>query len=450
MPGNEKKKPRCPAGSCIDFMTLVPPGSSNWELMADSSRKRKATVLDLQGSSSHGKSESSRGSHSKENLASFEPEESYNQHKNGSLMGMGDHRNTPKPAINENVQLSDCPKNTNPQFSMFKSPKETVVKVSGAYESIGSLEGHFHETSPFRMFRVGDIFSPQYVAHNVDCHTEAIKNQLYSGARNICTEKIGSFPSLNNGIDVENIDAFNSELLSRKSHESVPNSEGSQPRTIKDTGFHEHEHINGGTRVLDFCGVGSLVDNKLKEKFMKTAEAGDISVDKTINSDREGKEAYGSDHHPIVEVRSGTSPTAISPFNVKDGNEKQADSLSSPVKMSSKISDAEEKWKEAGKQNNRLLTSEAREKNADVHGRYNGETTQHSNVERPPNKAPENGVGLSNISVKSDRKSTLRSRKVASKIIEKLWEGSLQLNTSINVSAIASFKRFLQLLCELY
>jgi hypothetical protein len=55
---------------------------------------------------------------------------------------------------------------------------------------------------------------------------------------------------------------------------------------------------------------------------------------------------------------------------------------------------------------------------------------------------------LTHGSLKSDEKRKLLVKKVAPTVAEKLWDGSLQLNSSVNVFAVAFFKRFIHLLLK--
>ena len=62
--------------------------------------------------------------------------------------------------------------------------------------------------------------------------------------------------------------------------------------------------------------------------------------------------------------------------------------------------------------------------------------------------AVNNRHDLTHGSLKSTDRRKLLVRKVAPTFAEKLWDGSLQLNSSVNVFAVAFFKRFIHLLLK--
>ncbi|XP_058115592.1 uncharacterized protein LOC131258347 [Magnolia sinica] len=414
--------------------------------MADSSRKRKATFLDQQGRGTFDGNSQSVRDNLRGNLTHFLLKESNPKHNIGSVVGINVQGNALE-AVKQNFQFAEWSNNTSSQLGKFPFQKDAIDKMNNCCEITKPLEAHHIQPSLFHKSPLGEILAQHNVAHNVAHQHEANKFQSRSGSGNLCMEKIGNFPSLKDGMNLGQSNVLSANPLLSVPCGSLTALEESQPRTINSEEFVHHENANAKTCILDLRKVGSSVNVEWTDKYMNAAGSRDISSVETGVSSQpsvgtEGKEAYGSYQHPKTEVRSGTSPRdTTSGFNVTDSDEGQLGSFTPLLTMPTKSSNCDKKCLEDGNLNNKAQVSEDQEmKIVDMRCESNAENAKHSSAGSPVRKPPDHRDDPSHISLKLDGKSMPHAGKVAPKIIEKLWEGSLQLNTSVNVPAVAYFK----------
>lgn len=408
---------------------------SNMHFLEETSRKRKAMDMDQGGNVHNGASLGYIGNF-RGNLHYLPPTDSSMQHAIAAPP-MVDAHGRMEIFPNQNLQ-SAKPISVQSQFGncLFHNTDSASMSLptKGAqFQEIASDSSKsctFYHQDPFLSFRTPTEELPKLTDSNQDevaTQSESSNVQSYYSQVGSCMEK--SQTSLRSDIGM-NMGHGNYEV-SRKSYrcsmisQNLPLLESSQFQMVE-----KNLNVDGGSNAQDFTKSG-LLEAKKGDQNKDFVEVRGISVDITnatkLSTVTGGEKSRGSYHNPNTNVNYGNHPCN--------------DILGGHLNVIPPESSSSEKvclnYKRS--KNSAYISMDSENRSLEKDDCTETEKKDHSTEE---GKRP----------VEHGDKLDEQIKSAAGKLppaTEKLWDGSLQLNASITVSAVAFFKRFLNFTCKL-
>lgn len=471
MKGPESVRPQA---SNFRNMKLTPPVAASDRKFPDiSSRKRKAEFLDQHCSNTvnfDGVSEPFKGNHRDDSVYLL-PRVSNSQHNAGVFSGRNVHGDALRMMPNQNSQVTESCNELSQfgqhhfydrnNYSMTMQNKDgnfqraAVEKMHNACASVQHLLVHNNESSCSLSFKspISEMSILPVVQHQK--YVMAIPNdrnklELYSGVHNVSMEKDHTVDNFKGGLIFEQRNHTDDLLHKPLSSPSdiLAASEVSQHSITKNQKLGHYGNEDGTAYVHDSTKNGSAFEFKQNGAGTVNVSSYGLCCSQTSACD-DGKETCASYKYPQAEVNSSAlSWNRISGFNVNGKTENQLGSVTCQMSMLENSSIHEETCVEGGKVN--VEAKNSTDNMTNVIEKPDGsdvEKMDPSVKKKLPNDVNnstmislEHGGDPSSWSPNLGGKGAPHAGKVPPKMSEKLWDGSLQLNASITVSAVAFFK----------
>ncbi|XP_042497483.1 uncharacterized protein LOC122076222 [Macadamia integrifolia] len=434
-PGQMMGPPR-PQSSPLENMIVPPPfGVPDKGFLTESSRKRKATTLSQQGNNfSDGTFESV--------LENPFPRESYPQHGNSALSVINMQRNSFGTFSSQTAESGE-PNTENTQFgnhrhhhltnfsttwqnNVMNLPQFAVEKMNNS----SMLPQFFHRKGPPPSLKsegeeILTIPDREHLVHITASQTEAHQLPFYLNSADACIGQAQDGTPLKDEMNIGHGNQFSAANptmgLNSVSYESLRSLEMSEQSLVKNGKLMHFLKFDGKEVSHGTSGIASSIEVKNSAQYLNTSGTENVtnvgmrSWETSICI--EGKKNDQSCENPNSEKRSGSVSDVGLGVNLKDRDQSPADQNIKNV-MKTVGSDL----------GNVKRTSK--------------EKISPGNADNPAKSQVRHGHGYDrhNVSLSMDGKSKSLAGKVAPPGVEKLWDGSLQLNASVTVSAVAFFK----------
>ncbi|KAJ4957937.1 hypothetical protein NE237_025048 [Protea cynaroides] len=430
-PGQMMDPPR-PQATPVENMIVPPPfGVPGKGFLAESSRKRKATTLGQQENNfSDGIFESV--------LENPFHKESFSQHGNSEL-----------PAINmqsssfgtfssqtaqsgepntENTQLGNYHHHLLTNFSTTWQNKDMNLPqfaVGKMNNSIMLPQSFHHIGPPPSLKSAGEeilaVPDWQHLVHNTVSQTEVHKFPLYMNSTDACIGKAqDGTPSKDETNHLNQFATANPTMkLNSVPSESLRSSEMSEQSLVKNEKSTHLVKFDGREGNQVTSNIASSIEVRNSSQNSNTLGTENFPNVRMSSLEAyvciEGKKNDQSCENPNSELRSGSSSSGGLGLNLKYNYQSPADQNNV-------------KKREGSDSGNEKHTSRER--------------ISPGNADNPAKSRVRHGheYDRNNDSLTMDAKSKSVAGKVAPPSVEKLWDGSLQLNASVTVSAVAFFK----------